>query len=603
MTTQVNLLDKRMRDGADDHMISTTKRRKVISPEIKLTHKSQKVDPSELASAFALASLASITRGSYTDSKSQQDKEDGVHKVLSFEARSPKSENPHMSPGQRAPGSPERTDAPDTLNHMSSAPSTPEDCAISMSRKVHFAPSTKQHMPSPSPSTPHGMRSPPGSRRLLVPPRPHAHAHRQGIPMARPHPYGMNMNAFGRFPPPHQAHMLPQHMYQPRPWYRGGMYPPQSLMQPTLLHPDKQWICDFCNVAAFATYDKACVHEATCKKHCSPSQRMRSGSVEDERMGVESDTYFKGSKSLAIPETDSEWLSELNCFVRNCCVEAFSATEDDVTRTSKRAGRIALDQVGIRCKFCVDCAPKDRAVGAVSFPSSIGGIYDAVKRWQRVHLEVCEAVPQIVRTKLAALANTNVWVPTTRQYWADSAVARGLVDTQEGIRFGKSLTEVSKSTNSEATVNALHPSANMSLDAVVQAAKTVTSDEHVVFLQDREMIPTYVYFLMRQVEPCRFTESDRFVARSKGPVGYPGFQCRHCNGHAGLGKYFPVSSKSLSTNSTSQNIHAHLLKCRKCPEHVKDELIQLKIEKSKSARMEPGWRKVFFDKVWERLHG
>jgi hypothetical protein len=210
----------------------------------------------------------------------------------------------------------------------------------------------------------------------------------------------------------------------------------------------------------------------------------------------------------------------------------------------------------------------------------------------------------MVRTKLAALANTNVWVPTTRQYWADSAVALSLVDTQEGIRFGKSLTEVvSKSTNSEAIVNAQDTSFK-SLDAVVQtAAKTVPSDEHVVFVRDREMIPSYVYFLMRQVEPCRFTESDRFVARSKGPVGYPGFQCRHCSGHAGLGKYFPVSSKSLSTNSTSQNIHAHLLKCRKCPEPVKDELIQLKVEKSKSARMEPGWRKVFFDKVWERLHG
>jgi hypothetical protein len=117
-----------------------------------------------------------------------------------------------------------------------------------------------------------------------------------------------------------------------------------------------------------------------------------------------------------------------------------------------------------------------------------------------------------------------------------------------------------------------------------------------------EMIPPYVYFLMRQVEPCMFSEADRFVARSKGPVGYPGFQCRHCHGHAGLGKYFPVSSKSLSTNSTSQNIHAHLLKCRKCTKDVKDRLVQLKIEKSRAPRLEPGWRKIFFDQVWARLH-
>ena len=125
---------------------------------------------------------------------------------------------------------------------------------------------------------------------------------------------------------------------------------------------------------------------------------------------------------------------------------------------------------------------------------------------------------------------------------------------------------------------------------------------YIVYPNDLAMIPSYVHFLMRQVEPCLFTEADRFVARSKGPVGYPGFQCRHCHGHAGLGKYFPVSSKSLSTNSTSQNIHAHMLKCRKCPDTVKDRLVQLKIEKSRAARLEPGWRKIFFDKVWKRLH-
>jgi hypothetical protein len=146
-------------------------------------------------------------------------------------------------------------------------------------------------------------------------------------------------------------------------------------------------------------------------------------------------------------------------------------------------------------------------------------------------------------------------------------------------------------------------SQQVQLSNQAQQQQNVTSlGGYIVFPQDMEMIPPYVYFLMRQVEPCLFTEADRFVARSKGPVGYPGFQCRHCNGHAGLGKYFPVSSKSLSTNSTSQNIHAHLLKCRKCPDVVKDRLVQLKIEKSRAPRLEPGWRKIFFDQVWARLH-
>jgi hypothetical protein len=171
-----------------------------------------------------------------------------------------------------------------------------------------------------------------------------------------------------------------------------------------------------------------------------------------------------------------------------------------------------------------------------------------------------------------------------------------MVDTADGIRFGRNPT--------------IPPPENW----MPEASTTSSTDEsmsddqqqvggYICFPGDKEMVPPYVYFLMRQVEPCYFTEADRFVARSKGPVGFAGFQCRHCVGHAGLGKYFPVNSKALSTNSTSQNIHAHLLKCRKTPQHLKEELLFLKSEKVKSPRLVPGWRKTFFEQVWERLHG
>jgi hypothetical protein len=274
-------------------------------------------------------------------------------------------------------------------------------------------------------------------------------------------------------------------------------------------------------------------------------------------------------------------------------------------------------------------------------------------------MEACDQIPEHVRDQLSSLANSNVWVPTTRQYWSDAARALGLVDTNEGIRFGrdpkavqaegKRITKVPSGEGPEhafsggpmpmshvprhfsSRMGHLHHAiriasggdigtmgrglststgtSNSSSNGPLVAPNQAQQQQHmaslggyIVYPQDIEMIPPYVYFLMRQVEPCLFTEADRFVARSKGPVGYPGFQCRHCNGHAGLGKYFPVTSRSLSTNSTSQNIHAHLLKCRKCPDVVKDRLVQLKIEKSRSPRLEPGWRKVFFDKVWARLH-
>ena len=305
-------------------------------------------------------------------------------------------------------------------------------------------------------------------------------------------------------------------------------------------------------------------------------------------------TWSSGCVALAVEPADTEWLSELNCYFRKNCIEAFSATDEDVLKTSKR-GRIVRGQVGIRCKLCAHRPLQDKAVAAVSYPTSMAGIYESVKRWQRVHLPACLDVGDDTQATLDQLQHDSVWVPTTRQYWTDSARAIGMVDTADGIRFER---EPAASTNW--MPDATKPTTK---DDDESAMDQQQPGGFICLQEDKELIPPYVYFLMRQVEPCYFTEADRFVARSKGPVGFAGFQCRHCQGHAGLGKYFPLTSKALSTNSTSQNIHAHMLKCRKSTQSVKDELINLKTEKIKSPRLIPGWRKTFFERLWERMHG
>ena len=126
---------------------------------------------------------------------------------------------------------------------------------------------------------------------------------------------------------------------------------------------------------------------------------------------------------------------------------------------------------------------------------------------------------------------------------------------------------------------------------------------HIVYPDDEAVITPFLFMLLSQVEPCQFTDADRYIARSKCDTGFNGFQCRHCSGHAGLGKYFPTSLKALSTNSTSQNIFSHLLKCRKCPEDVKEGLKKMKAEKGHWTRRTTGWRQRFFEQVWKRLHG
>jgi hypothetical protein len=45
------------------------------------------------------------------------------------------------------------------------------------------------------------------------------------------------------------------------------------------------------------------------------------------------------------------------------------------------------------------------------------------------------------------------------------------------------------------------------------------------------------------------------------------------------------------------------LKCRKCPEDVKEKLKTLKYDKGHWTRRTTGWRQKFFEDVWKRLHG
>lgn len=276
---------------------------------------------------------------------------------------------------------------------------------------------------------------------------------------------------------------------------------------------------------------------------------------------------------------------------------------DDVLKSSKR-GRISLKQVGIRCVFCSHQDIETRAMSAVSYPVSSSGIYESVKRWVKIHLPLCQSIPSDVKDKIVSLEQV-AFLATTRQYWIDSAKALGIDDTRSGLRF---IHNVSDEGNAEKASKALLSSkfgahSDTGKGKTGGSADLAPTGKYIVFPEDESIITPFLYTLLRQVEPCQFTDADRYIARSRCSSGFNGFQCRHCYGHAGLGKYFPISTKALSTNSTSQNIFSHVLKCRKCPEEVKEQLKALKHDKRHWTRRTTGWRQKFFEEIWERLHG
>jgi hypothetical protein len=136
---------------------------------------------------------------------------------------------------------------------------------------------------------------------------------------------------------------------------------------------------------------------------------------------------------LAIPE-DKEWLSDTDCFIRRQ-IEVFAAVSDDVTTaTVDRKIPVREGQVGIRC---VHCALANGATGhAVSFPFSINGIYEAVREFQRLHLDTCANRPAAVAIRCSSGQGSSSLSSVLRKYYVLAARALGLRNTAEGIRAG-----------------------------------------------------------------------------------------------------------------------------------------------------------------------
>lgn len=311
------------------------------------------------------------------------------------------------------------------------------------------------------------------------------------------------------------------------------------------------------------------------------------------------DIYLKNwvgsSVSLHTPE-DDDVLSPLHCFMRRYCVEAFSATAEDVAtpRYGKSHGfKVEIGQVGIRCLHCKDCSPSKRAERAVCYPSSLRNIYHSIETWQRRHSLVCKKITPWVRKSIMDLMESSkTRAGGRRQYWEDSARRLGMVDTSRGVRFARKPGDLGP---------IAPPGSSPSLGI---PGLPEHKPQQVVRADDKDLVTDYLFLLMEQMQTCSFTEEDRTGGRSKikdNEVGFQGMECRHCQGRAGFGRYFPSSVAALSLANSDRNVYNHLQKCRRCPEAIKDELVRLQKYQAQSKNRR-GLRKLFFNRIWTRMH-
>ncbi|VEU44729.1 unnamed protein product [Pseudo-nitzschia multistriata] len=297
---------------------------------------------------------------------------------------------------------------------------------------------------------------------------------------------------------------------------------------------------------------------------------------------------FTGKVALSVPE-DKMSLSPLRCFLREQ-VCAFSATEEDIAVRTPTTFAVSVGQVGIGCIHCLGQPAKLRLNRAVCFPFSITRIYQSVADIQRFHLGECKMVPKDVKEKFLELQSQSSKGSkglATRQYWVTSAKKIGLVDTTKGIRFCRD--------------PAIPENKPVSLDILAQVASNVTTvNKPLVLPEDKPQIAEFLFVVMGQLQPCRFTEADRNKRRLKD-VGCIGVECKHCAGQVDGRKFFWSSVNAVESNFVS--VHTHMMECRMVPEETKEELARLKkLRKEQTAALKTGSQKSFFARVWKRLH-
>ncbi len=296
--------------------------------------------------------------------------------------------------------------------------------------------------------------------------------------------------------------------------------------------------------------------------------------------------YYTGKIPLAQSD-DAFLLQEPICFVRKECLEAYSATSNDVLSCPNAC---IEGQVGIRCKFCSQAKPSVSELDYLTYPSSIDEIKDAVKMIIKNHLRRCPCMPKkfrnILESKRTPLRNFKV---ENDEYWIDAAKESGMSDWHDGtIRFFRD-------PNTKGAAERLF----LSFDKEDVWEKPLS----VVRKSDRESISDHLFFLLSQVQVCSFDET---IDLRKGPTkhleqGFQGVECIYCAGKGAnsKGRYFPISAELFS----DERIVNHLLECKFCPEDVKASLEYLDhARESHETVLRSDWRERFNATLWKRIH-
>ena len=151
--------------------------------------------------------------------------------------------------------------------------------------------------------------------------------------------------------------------------------------------------------------------------------------------------------------------------------------------------------------------------------------------------------------------------------------------------------------------------------ATLEMWNELLKDCGLVELGDRHLVPDILLGTLAQMKSTEVTENDRIGRCKNHPVGFIGMCCKWCGGKPGkpgFGRYFASSIRSLAQVDSCQHMVKHVTqKCIQIPPEIRRQLLvlqddhvqQQQAKELAGGRSRYGSRKMFFRRVWSRLHG
>lgn len=134
---------------------------------------------------------------------------------------------------------------------------------------------------------------------------------------------------------------------------------------------------------------------------------------------------------------DEIYLNPFHCFLRKQIV-IFEATYEDIGKIQGRNKGLALNQIGLGCRFCTPHRHTDRCRGVTYHPTRLSTIYQTAQNLVKNHFfRNCPNMPNEVKEELKLLASriTKSNRGGGKQYWSNVLQISGIVECDGALFY------------------------------------------------------------------------------------------------------------------------------------------------------------------------